>query len=198
MPPEPITRATGERLEPSAEPAPADVERALATAERAFADWRHRRFAERAGLMRGAARLLRERKTTYARTMALEMGKPLAQGEAEAEKCAWACEYYADGAAEFLAERPHESDATRSLVRFDPLGPVLAVMPWNFPFWQGFRFAAPTLMAGNPGLLKHASNGPRTALAIQEAFREAGFPRGLVSTVLISSAAGAPLIAYPP
>jgi len=192
---ESINPATGERLETFAETAPADVERALATAERAFADWRHRRFAERAGLMRGAARLLRERKTTYARTMALEMGKPLAQGEAEAEKCAWACEYYADGAAEFLAERPHESDATRSLVRFDPLGPVLAVMPWNFPFWQVFRFAAPTLMAGNPGLLKHASNVPRCALQIEEVFRDAGFPDGVFRTLLIGADAVASVIA---
>ncbi len=147
--------------------------------------------------MRGAARLLRERKTAYGRTMALEMGKPLAQGEAEAEKCAWACEYYAERAADFLADQPHESDATRSFVRFDPLGPVLAVMPWNFPFWQVFRFAAPTLMAGNTGLLKHASNVPRCALQIEEVFRDAGFPDGVFRTLLIGAEAVARLIADP-
>src|SRR5207247_1832745 len=113
------------------------------------------------------------------------------------DKCALACEYYAEHAEAMLAPQPRETDAARSYVRFDPLGPVLAVMPWNFPFWQVFRFAAPALMAGNAGILKHASNVPRTALAIQEVFREAGFPRGLFSTVLISSTAVARLIADP-
>jgi len=190
-----VNPATGEALETFAETAPGDVERALAGAERAFADWRGRDFADRARLMHAAARLLRERKTTYARTMALEMGKPLAQGEAEAEKCAWACDYYADRAADFLAPQPHDSDARRSLVRFDPLGPVLAVMPWNFPFWQVFRFAAPTLMAGNTGLLKHASNVPRCALQIEEVFRDAGFPDGVFRTLLIGADAVASVIA---
>ncbi len=190
-----INPATGEPLETFAETSPADIERALAAAERAFADWRRRDFADRARLMHGAARLLRERKAIYARTMAVEMGKPLAQGEAEAEKCAWACDFYADGAADFLAVQPHASDATRSLVRFDPLGPVLAVMPWNFPFWQVFRFAAPTLMAGNPGLLKHASNVPRCALQIEEVFRDAGFPDGVFRTLLIGADAVATVIA---
>jgi len=129
--------------------------------------------------------------------MTLEMGKPIVQGEAEVDKCAWACEYYADHAEAFLAEQPRETQASRSYVRFDPLGPVLAVMPWNFPFWQVFRFAAPALMAGNAGILKHASNVPRSALAIQEVFREAGFPRGLFSTVLVGSSAVAGLIADP-
>ena len=129
--------------------------------------------------------------------MALEMGKPVAQGEAEVDKCAWVCEYYADHAEAFLAEQPRETDASRSYVRFDPLGPVLAVMPWNFPFWQVFRFAAPALMAGNAGVLKHASNVPRCALAIEEIFREAGFPRGLFATALVGSSAVAALIADP-
>jgi len=128
--------------------------------------------------MREAAQILRTRRAEYARTMTLEMGKPIVQGEAEVDKCAWACEYYADHAEAFLAEQPRETEASRSYVRFDPLGPVLAVMPWNFPFWQVFRFAAPALMAGNAGVLKHASNVPRSALAIEEVFREAGFPRG--------------------
>jgi succinate-semialdehyde dehydrogenase/glutarate-semialdehyde dehydrogenase len=121
--------------------------------------------------------------------MALEMGKPVAQGEAEVEKCAWVCEYYADHAEAMLAEQPRETDAAQSYVRFDPLGPVLAVMPWNFPFWQVFRFAAPGLMAGNAGILKHASNVPRCALDIEAVFRDAGFPRGLFATALVGSRA---------
>ena len=147
--------------------------------------------------MREAAQILRTRRAEYARTMTLEMGKPIVQGEAEVDKCAWACEYYADHAEAFLAEQPRETEASRSYVRFDPLGPVLAVMPWNFPFWQVFRFAAPALMAGNAGILKHASNVPRSALAMEEVFREAGFPRGLFSTVLVGPSAVAGLIADP-
>ena len=122
-------------------------------------------------------------------TMALEMGKPIVQGEAEVEKCAWCCDYYAENAAMFLAEQAREADASRSYVRFDPIGPVLAIMPWNFPFWQVFRFAAPALMAGNAGILKHASNVPRCALQIEEVFREAGFPENLFRTVLVGPAA---------
>ena len=147
--------------------------------------------------MREAAQILRTRRAEYARTMTIEMGKPIVQAEAEVDKCAWVCEYYADHAEAFLAEQPRETQASRSYVRFDPLGPVLAVMPWNFPFWQVFRFAAPALMAGNAGILKHASNVPRSALAIEEVFREAGFPRGLFSTVLVGSSAVAGLIADP-
>jgi succinate-semialdehyde dehydrogenase/glutarate-semialdehyde dehydrogenase len=147
--------------------------------------------------MRAAARILRERAATYARTMTLEMGKPIVQAEAEVEKCAVTCDFYAEHAEAYLAQQPRETDATRSYVRFDPLGPVLAVMPWNFPFWQVFRFAAPALMAGNVGVLKHASNVPRSALAIEEVFRDAGFPRGVFSTVLVGSPAVAALIADP-
>src|SRR5207249_5529557 len=138
---------------------------------------------------------LREHSETYARTMTLDMGKPIVQAEAEVDKCASTCEYYADHAAAFLAEQPRETDASRSYVRFDPLGPVLAVMPWNFPFWQVFRFAAPALMAGNAAVLKHASNVPGCALAIESVFRDAGFPRGLFGTVLVGSSAVAGLIA---
>src|SRR5213083_3259246 len=192
-----INPSSGEVLESFEETAPAALERVLARAWQAFLGWRTRTFTERAARMREAARLLRAKKAEYARLMALEMGKPVTQGDAEVEKCAWGCDYYAEHAARFLAPEPRETDAARSYVRFDPLGPVLAVMPWNFPFWQVFRFAAPALMAGNAGILKHASNVPRTALAIQEVFREAGFPRGLFSTVLISSTAVARLIADP-
>jgi succinate-semialdehyde dehydrogenase/glutarate-semialdehyde dehydrogenase len=147
--------------------------------------------------MRAAARELRARKDEYALTMTREMGKPIVQSEAEVEKCAVTCDYYAEHAEAFLAEQPRETDASRSYVRFDPLGVVLAVMPWNFPFWQVFRFAAPALMAGDAGVLKHASNVPRCALAIEEVFRRAGFPEGLFRTVLVGSGAVKGLIADP-
>src|SRR2546430_805958 len=192
-----INPASGEVLESFEEATPATLERVLAHAWQAFLGWRECTFAERAERLREAARALRAKKAEYARLMALEMGKPVAQGEAEVEKCAWGCEYYAEHAARFLAPEPRETDAARSYVRFDPLGPVLAVMPWNFPFWQVFRFAAPALMAGNAGILKHASNVPRCALQIEEVFRDAGFPRGLFSTALIESSAVAGLIDDP-
>jgi len=192
-----INPATGEILESFKETSGQELDRILMGAHAAFLQWREVPFARRAQRMREAAQILRTRRAEYARTMTLEMGKPIVQGEAEVDKCAWACEYYADHAEAFLAEQPRETEASRSYVRFDPLGPVLAVMPWNFPFWQVFRFAAPALMAGNAGILKHASNVPRSALAIQEVFREAGFPRGLFSTVLVGSSAVAGLIADP-
>ena len=192
---ESINPATGEVLERFEETSRPELERILAAADAAFLEWRTVPFATRAEKMRKAARALRTHSEAYARTMTLEMGKPIVQAEAEVEKCASTCEYYADHAEAFLAEQPRETDASRSFVRFDPLGPVLAVMPWNFPFWQVFRFAAPALMAGNVAILKHASNVPRCALAIEEVFREAGFPRGLFSTVLIGASAVAPLIA---
>jgi succinate-semialdehyde dehydrogenase/glutarate-semialdehyde dehydrogenase len=192
-----VNPATGETLETFEETSPQELERSLAAAAAAFHEWRGVAFATRAQKMREAARVLRARAGDYARTMTLEMGKPIVQAEAEIDKCAVACEYYADHAEAMLAPQPRQTDAARSYVRFDPLGPVLAIMPWNFPFWQVFRFAAPALMAGNAGILKHASNVPRTALAIQDIFREAGFPRGLFSTVLVGSAAVPRLIADP-
>src|SRR6266404_4474267 len=179
-----INPSSGEVLESFEEATPAALERVLAHARQAFLGWRECAFAERAARLREVARVLGAKKVEYARLMALEMGKPVAQGEAEVEKCAWGCEYYAEHAARFLAPEPRETDAARSYVRFDPLGPVLAVMPWNFPFWQVFRFAAPALMAGNAGILKHASNVPRCALHIEDIFREAGFPKNLFRTVL--------------
>ena len=145
-----VNPTTGEVIETFAETSPAALEASLAGAWDAFVDWRRVPFAGRAERLRAAARILRVRKVDFARTMALEMGKPIAQGEAEVEKCAWVCEYYAEHAARASrAESRAPTDATRSYVRFDPLGVVLAVMPWNFPFWQVFRFAAPALMAGN-------------------------------------------------
>jgi succinate-semialdehyde dehydrogenase/glutarate-semialdehyde dehydrogenase len=192
-----INPATGEVLETYPAASPAEIERILATAHAAFLEWRAVPFVARSERMREAARVLRAGKAEHARTMALEMGKPIVQGEAEVDKCAWACEYYADHAEAFLAEQARETDASKSYVRFDPLGTVLAVMPWNFPYWQVFRFAAPALMAGNAAILKHASNVPRSALAIEKIFRDAGFPRGLFATALIESSAVAALIADP-
>src|SRR5436309_2720808 len=192
-----INPSTGEALQTFEETTPAALDRILDEAVAAYHDWRRRPYAERAGRMRQAARLLREQRSEYARIMALEMGKPLKQGEAEAEKCAWACDYYAEHAAAFIAPEMRETDASRSFVRFDPLGPVLAIMPWNFPFWQVFRFAAPALIAGNVGILKHAPNVTRCALAIEALFREAGFPEGAFRAVILQNDAVAPVIADP-
>jgi succinate-semialdehyde dehydrogenase / glutarate-semialdehyde dehydrogenase len=192
-----INPTTGEVLETFPATSPADLERILATAHAAFLEWRTVPFAARSERMREAARVLRAGKAEHARTMALEMGKPIVQGEAEVDKCAGACEYYAEHAEAFLAEQARQTDASKSYVRFDPLGVVLAVMPWNFPYWQVFRFAAPALMAGNAAILKHASNVPRCALAIEKIFRDAGFPQGLFATALVESSAVAALIADP-
>ncbi len=172
-----------------------DVERALATAINTFRDWRKTTFEHRAQLMRNAAKYLRDNKERFARLMTAEMGKPITQAQGEVEKCAWCCEFYAENAATFLADQEKPSSATESYVAFDPLGPVLAIMPWNFPFWQVFRFAAPGLMAGNVGILKHASNVPRSALAIEEVFREAGFPEGAFQSLLVSGSAAQEMIA---
>jgi succinate-semialdehyde dehydrogenase / glutarate-semialdehyde dehydrogenase len=192
-----INPATGEILETFTETSPADLERIVAAAHAAFVTWREVPVATRAEPMRRAAEILRGRRAELARTMALEMGKPIAQGEAEVDKCAWTCEFYAEQAMTYLLPQPRQTDASLSYVRFDPLGLILAVMPWNFPFWQVFRFAAPALMAGNAGLLKHASNVPRCALQIEDVFREAGFPRGLFATALLPSRAVGSLIADP-
>ncbi len=144
--------------------------------------------------MQRAAEILESEKAELGRLMTTEMGKPLKAAIGEAEKCAWVCRYYADHAQEHLADQLVETSAKKSYVKFQPLGPVLAVMPWNFPFWQVFRFAAPALMAGNVGLLKHASNVPQCALAIEDVFRRAGFPEGAFQTLLIGSDAVEPIL----
>ncbi len=182
-----VNPTTGETIQSYQEMTPAEVDDVIEHAHQDFLRWREATFAERAELMKAAARILHGNKEEYARLMAEEMGKPLAGGRAEAEKCAWACDYYADNAEGFLASEPVETNATRSFIAYEPLGVVLAVMPWNFPFWQVFRFAAPGLMAGNAGVLKHASNVPGCALAIEEVFRRAGFPEHLFCTLLIGS-----------
>ena len=192
-----VNPATGEIIETFRETPPSETEQILARAHAAFLDWRTRPFGERAALMREAARVLRRRRGEYALTMTREMGKPIVQAEAEIDKCAGTCDYYAEHAEAFLSPQTRPTEAARSYVRFDPLGVVLAVMPWNFPFWQVFRFAAPALMAGNAGLLKHASNVPRAALQIEAVFREAGFPEGLFRTLLVGSGAVARLIDDP-
>ncbi len=164
-----------------------EVERIIQKSHQAFLSWQKTSFSERRELMHNAANILRKKKNELAKTMTLEMGKPIKQGEAEAEKCAWVCDYYAENAESILSKEAIKTDASESYVRFDPLGIVLAVMPWNFPFWQVFRFAAPGLMAGNVGVLKHASNVPMCAEAIENIFNEAGFPDGTFKNLVISS-----------
>ncbi len=152
-----------------------------------YQKWRKTNFEFRAKLMNKAADILESEKEKYGRTMTQEMGKTLKSAIAEVEKCAWVCRYYAENAAEFLSDELVETEASKSLIAYRPLGVVLAVMPWNYPMWQVFRFAAPALMAGNVGLLKHASNVPQSALYIQEVFEKAGFPSGIFTTLLIES-----------
>jgi len=147
--------------------------------------WAAKPITERAELMKRLAAELRDNKKHYAGLITLEMGKPITEAVGEIEKCAWACEYYADNASTFLADETIESDAGKSYIAYLPLGTVLAVMPWNFPFWQVYRFAAPGLMAGNTAVLKHASNVPQCALAIEESFRKAGFPENVFRTLMI-------------
>ncbi len=177
-----IPEQTKERVERSAE---------------TFESWRRSSMASRSQLMQEAAKALRTEVLTHATLITKEMGKPIAQARAEVEKCAWACEYYAENAEEFLARQEVETDGQKSYVSFRPLGPVLAVMPWNFPFWQVFRFAAPALMAGNTALLKHASNVPCCAVAIEDLFRRVGFPEHAFQTLLVPAAQVPSVIEHP-
>jgi succinate-semialdehyde dehydrogenase / glutarate-semialdehyde dehydrogenase len=182
-----INPTTEELLDQFSEHEPATIERAFNASERTFGSWRTVSLRQRGDLLHSVAKELRRGGQTYAGLITTEMGKPIVEAEAEIEKCAWCCDYFADHAEEFLADRPTASAATESMVHFEPLGSVLAVMPWNFPFWQVFRFAAPTLMAGNTALLKHSANVPQCALAIERVFREAGAPDALFQTLLLSS-----------
>jgi succinate-semialdehyde dehydrogenase/glutarate-semialdehyde dehydrogenase len=166
----------------------AGIEARLRRAAGTFPEYRSMPFAERARRMKQAAEILEAGQGQFGRLMTSEMGKPVKAARQEAAKCAAACRYYAANAERLLADEPVETGAGRSYIRYQPIGPVLAIMPWNFPFWQVFRFAAPALMAGNVGLLKHASNVPQCALAIHEIFRQAGFPEGAFQTLLIGSA----------
>ena len=184
-----VNPTTGETLREFAALTEAEIEGKLARAAEAFGAHRRTTFAERAGKMLRAADLLDEGREEFARVMTLEMGKPVKAARDEAAKCAWVCRYYAERAEEFLSDETVESSAALSYVCFQPVGAVLAVMPWNFPFWQVFRFAAPALMAGNVGLLKHASNVPQCALAIEDILRRAGFADGVFQTLLVESGA---------
>jgi succinate-semialdehyde dehydrogenase/glutarate-semialdehyde dehydrogenase len=192
-----VNPATGEVVGSYPEMDGRAVSVVLAGAADAQRAWREHTFAERAAPLRAAAGLLRERAKDIAVLIAREMGKPVRDGVAEAEKCALACDYFAEHAEEFLKPAHVETEASRSFWTYQPLGVVLAVMPWNFPFWQVFRFAAPNLMAGNAGVLKHASNVPGCALMIEELLRDAGFPRDVFRTLLIGSATVADVIADP-
>src|SRR6476646_5207405 len=173
------------------------VESKIALAATAFREYRKIPFAQRAAWMLRAAEILESEKDMFGRLMTQEMGKTLKSAVQEAEKSAFGCRYYAENAERFLADEEAKTNAARSFIRYQPIGPVLAVMPWNFPFWQVFRFAAPALMAGNVGLLKHASNVPQCALAIEEIFRRAGFAEGVFQSLLIGPERTGPLIADP-
>ncbi len=189
--------ATGEVLKRFDELSERQVEEKLELATRAFRAHRRSSFAERAKAMVRAAEILEREKQRFGALMTREMGKTLKSAVAEAEKCAWACRYYAENAEKLLADEVVATGARRSYMRYLPIGPVLAIMPWNFPFWQVFRFAAPSLMAGNVGVLKHASNVPQCALAIEQIFREAGFAEGIFQTLLVGSARAGAIVADP-
>ena len=182
-----INPATGETIKTFSALSDDEIERKLQRAIEAFRVNRARSFAERAKRLRRAAEILERDATKYGRLITLEMGKPVKSAVAEVQKCATACHYYAENGERHLADEEIKTDADLSYVRFQPLGPILAVMPWNFPFWQVFRFAAPALMAGNVGLLKHASNVPQSAMAIETILREAGFDHDEFQTLLITS-----------
>src|SRR5437773_3221120 len=163
------------------------IEEKLAKADRAFRSYRKTSFAKRADWLTAAADLLEKDKADLARIMTLEMGKLLRAAEEEITKCARGCRFYAENAERFLTEQTIETESAHNFIRYEPMGPVLAIMPWNFPFWQVFRFAAPALMAGNVVLLKHAANVPQCALAIEDIFQRAGFPDGVFQTLLIET-----------
>ncbi len=182
-----VNPSTGETLRVFDPLTAVEIEQRLARAGEAFHVNRGRSFADRGQRMKRTAELLEERKNDYGRLMTVEMGKPIKASIAEVEKCAKVCRYYSENAEGFLADEHVRTEAADSFIRYQPLGPVLAVMPWNFPFWQVFRFAAPSLMAGNVGLLKHASNVPQSALAIEEVLRDAGFDHGEFQTLLIGA-----------
>ena len=189
--------ATGAELARFEEASPADVEACLAKAQEAFLDWRTRPVRDRAALVAKLAAVLRENKEELARLATLEMGKILAESAGEVEKSAWFCEYYAEKAEEFLAPRRIEGGQQENWIRYEPLGVLLAVMPWNFPYVQVFRFARPALVAGNVAILKHASNVPQCALKIEDLFRQAGFPEGVFQSLLVEPPAVEGILADP-
>src|SRR6202521_1213921 len=183
-----INPATGETIKNFDALTDAQVDQKIQRAAEAFPAFRKLSFADRARMMMRAAEILESEKDSLAHLMTLEMGKTLRSAVDEAVKCAWACRYYAENAERFLADEPVETPASRSFIRYQPMGVILVIMPWNYPFWQAFRFIAPGLMAGNVGLLKHASNVPQCALKIEDILLRAGFPEGAFQTLLIGSA----------
>lgn len=187
MPIQSLNPATGLIEKTFPELSESEIKEKLAFSDSVFLDWKKTSFNERAKLFHKLADLLREQKADLAKLITIEMGKPIGSSVAEIEKCAWVCEYYADKGEVFLSPESVEIENAESYISFEPLGVILAVMPWNFPFWQVIRFAAPTIMAGNVGVLKHASNVPQCALAIETIFVEAGFPKGVFQTLLINS-----------
>src|SRR3989440_9506598 len=180
-----INPTTGEVLETFEPYSEQQVNQALDQARQAFLHWRTNSVAERGKYLHSVASHLRDHKTELDRIAVLEMGKSVTEAEADIEKCAWNCDFFAENAERFLTDEKTTSNASESYVAFRPLGVVLAIMPWNFPYWQVFRFAAPALMAGNTSVLKHASNVSRVALEIERVFQEAGLPRGVLRTVLV-------------
>ncbi|HTJ24502.1 MAG TPA: NAD-dependent succinate-semialdehyde dehydrogenase [Gemmatimonadaceae bacterium] len=191
---ETVNPATGERIRSFDELTPLEIEQKLELARRAAERWRRTPIEERCAVVARAGQLLESRKEEYGRLMTLEMGKTIKAAIDEAAKCATACRYYAECAPRLLADQPVSVDGERSFVTFEPLGVVLAVMPWNFPFWQVIRFAAPAIAAGNVGLLKHASNVPQCALALEQLFKDAGAPEGVFQTLLVGAHAVAGLL----
>jgi len=194
---ESINPATEEMLAAFEPSSPERIEQALGAAQAAFPRWRGTSFAVRAALIQRVAAFLRHHGERFAGMITAEMGKPIVESEAEIGKCAWNCEFYAENAERFLADEPHPSAASQSYVQFAPLGTVLAIMPWNYPFWQLFRFAAPALMAGNTVILKHASNVSQCALAIEEVFRACDCPPGVFQTVLVPGSLTNRIVADP-
>lgn len=182
-----INPANDELIQQYQEMNDAEVSDILDKTNAVYNDWKLTSFTHRASLMKNAGKVLRDKKEGLARLMTLEMGKPILQSKAEVEKCAWVCDYYAENAEKFLSNEIVKTEFSKSYVSYQPIGILLAVMPWNFPFWQVFRFAAPTLMAGNAGVLKHASNVMGCALAIESVFIEAGFPENVFRALVISS-----------
>ncbi|MDP4172406.1 MAG: NAD-dependent succinate-semialdehyde dehydrogenase [Bacteroidota bacterium] len=197
MPIKSINPATGEVIKVLDELTEDQVYQEIDKAYSTFQSWKKTSYKERRAHLKKASTILKDEKYNYAKILTLEMGKPIRQAVSEVEKCAWVCEYYADNIEKILKKEVIQTDASESYVEFDPLGVVLAIMPWNFPYWQVFRFAAPALVAGNVGLLKHSSNVPMSALAIEEIFMKAGFPSGTFKTLLVGSSRMEDIINHP-
>src|SRR4051794_39193607 len=197
MPIASVNPASGEKLKEFVPIDADEIERTLAKAALAFESYHQTSFQQRAKWLSAAADALERRKTELGRIMTLEMGKLLRAAEDEITKCVLGCRFYAENAERFLAEKNVETDTAHNFIRYEPMGPIFAIMPWNFPFWQVFRFAAPALMAGNVALLKHAANVPQCALAMEDIFRRAGYDQGVFQALLIEASEAEKLIADP-